>query len=361
MFALRTMVLPSFYHQLVLGQTNISLLNKLDVAVRTSIRKWLALPHDVPGAYFHADSKDGGLAFPSLRWIIPLQRFHRLSKLKGVEDTELPDAMKQFIQLEVKRVEQRLQDHGRSITTMTLYKKRFARLLHKSNDGGPLQKSRNVISQHRWVVDGNLLVSGKDFVLMNKLRINAIPLRSRLARGRVRNRHCRAGCNDAETLHHVLQICHRTHAPRIKRHDACVDYLMRQFDQRLTIVKEPTFQLKTGLLKPDLLIKKESSVIVVDAQVVGERADLDRTHQAKIAKYKVLEKIIRERYRVEKVVFASLTLSSCGIWSGQSFEHLSKLGLLKVKDAEILSTRVLIGGLHMINVFNRSTAVVSNR
>jgi len=361
MFALRTMALPSLYHQLVLGQTNISLLNKLDIAVRTAVRKWLALPHDTPNAYFHADFKDGGLAFPSLRWIIPLQRFHRLGRLKGVEDTELPDAMKQFIQLEVKRVEQRLQDHGRPITTMTLYKKRFARLLHSSNDGGPLQKSRKVISQHRWVVDGNLFVSGKDFVFMNKLRINAIPLRSRMARGRPRDRHCRAGCNDAETLHHVLQICHRTHAPRIKRHDACVDYLLRQLDKRLTIVREPKFQIRTGLLKPDILVRKESSAIVVDAQVVGERADLDRAHQAKITKYRVLEKTIKEKYRVENVIFTSLTLSSRGVWSGQSFEHLSKLGILKAKDAKILSTRVLAGGLHMVNVFNRSTAVVLDR
>jgi len=361
MFALRTMVLPSLYHQLVLGKTNISLLNKLDIAIRTSIRKWLALPHDTPNAYFHADFKDGGLAFPSLRWIIPLQRFHRLKKLKGVEDTELPDAMKQFVQLEVERVEQRLRDHGQFITTMTLYKKRFAKLLHKSNDGGPLQKSRNVISQHRWVVDGNLFVSGKDFVFMNKLRINAIPLRSRMARGRLRDRHCRAGCNDAETLHHVLQICHRTHAPRIKRHDACVDYLMRQLDKGSTIVKEPKFPLRTGLLKPDIIIKKESSVIVVDAQVVGERADLNRAHQAKIAKYKVLEKTIKEKYRVDDVTFTSLTLSARGVWSGQSFEHLLKLGLLKTKDAKILSTRVLVGGLHMVNAFNRWTAVVSNR
>jgi len=361
MFALRTMVLPSLYHQLVLGQTNISLLNKLDVAIRASIRKWLALPHDVPNPYFHADFKDGGLAFPSLRWIIPLQRFHRLRKLKGVEDVELPEAMEQFIQLEVKRVEQRLNDQGRAITTMALYKERFAKLLHQSNDGRPLEKSRKVVSQHQWVVDGNLFVSGKDFVFMNKLRINAIPLRSRMARGRLRDRHCRAGCNDAETLHHVLQICHRTHAPRIKRHDACVDYMVRQVQQKYTIIKEPKFQLKTGLLKPDVLMKRDTSAIVVDAQVVGERAALDQAHRAKISKYKVLEKIIKDKYSVESVVFTSLTISSRGIWSRQSFEHLLKLGILKAKDAKILSTRVLIGGLHMVNVFNRSTAVVLGR
>jgi len=95
-----------------------------------------------------------------------------------------------------------------------------------------------------------------------------------------------------------------------------VDYLLRQLEQKYTIVKERKFQLKTGLLKRDILIKKDSSAIEDDAQVVGESTALDRAHQAKITKYKVLEKVIKDKYSVENVVFTSLTLSSRGIWSG---------------------------------------------
>lgn len=361
LYALRTVILPSLYHQLVLGRTNVSLLNKLDTVMRSSVRKWLALPHDVPSAYFHADVKDGGLSLPSLRWIIPLQRFHRLRRLRAVEDAEVPQAMKDFVQLEVRRMEQRLTDHGQAITTMTQYKKRQAKLLYKSNDGRPLERSRDVICQHRWITDGNLFLSGRDFVNMNKLRINAIPLRSRMARGRVQDRHCRAGCNDAETLHHVLQICHRTHAARIKRHDACVDYLVRHLSEKFTVIKEPKYTTSVGILKPDLLIRWDTSAAVVDAQVVGERAVLEHAHQAKIDKYKILENAIKAKSSVDRVEFTSLTLSSRGLWSKSSLEHLIKLGLLKTKDAKTLSTRVLIGGLHAINIFNRTTAVLPRR
>jgi len=110
-----------------------------------------------------------------------------------------------------------------------------------------------------------------------------------------------------------------------------------------------------------MLIKKNLSAVVVDAQVVDECAALDQAHQAKVMKYKVLGKVIKEKYMVDNIVFTFLTLSSRWIWSGQSFEHLLRLGLLKAKDAKILSSKVLIDGLHIVNVFNRSTAVLPIR
>lgn len=356
LFTLRTVVLPSLYHHLVLGLSNISLLNKLDIEIRKAVRKWLVLPHDVPNAYFHADVKDGGLSIPSLRWIIPLQRLHRIKNLKIIENGVVPDAMKRFNELELGRVEQRLKDHIHNIYTMTDYKQRFARLLHKSNDGRPLLKSRSVDNQHSWITDGNLFVSGRDFVHMNKLRINAIPLRSRMARGRIRDHQCRAGCRDAETLHHVLQLCHRTHEARIRRHNASLDYLLQRQNKNSTIIKEPKFRTDLGLKKPDAIILKDNTAVVIDAIIAGERVDLNATHQAKIDKYIALKPDIQERYSVERVIFTSLTLSSRGIWSEKSFIHLCKLGLLRSGDAKILSSRVLIGGLQIINIFHRMTS-----
>lgn len=357
LFALRTAVLPGLYHLLVLGLTNISVLNKLDVAIRTAIRKWLDLPHDVPKAYFHADVKDGGLSFPSLRWVIPLQRFHRLRNLKIRENREAPEEMKQFVELEIRRVEQRLKDHQFTIKTREGYKKRQAKVLHSSNDGRPLLNSRDVVGQHRWITDGNQFVSGRDFIQMNKLRINAIPLRTRMARGQIRDRHCRAGCNDSETLHHVLQICHRTHAERIKRHNACLSFLVRRLGENVQFSEEPQFRTPTGVLKPDLIVKMDSRAIVIDARIAGERADLHQAHRDKIEKYKVLEEDVKRRYSVDAVVFTSLTISSRGVWSKESYDALRSMKLIKAGDDKILSSRVLVGGLNAIRMFHRTTAV----
>lgn len=357
LFALRTAVLPGLYHLLVLGLTNISLLNKLDILVRTALRKWMDLPHDVPKAYFHADVKDGGLSFPSLRWVIPLQRFHRLRNLKIRENPDAPEEMRQFAELEIKRVQQRLKDHQTLIRTREGYKKRQAKVLHSSNDGRPLINSRDVVGQHRWLTDGNMFVSGRDFIRMNKLRINAIPLRTRMARGQIRDRHCRAGCNDSETLHHVLQICHRTHAERIKRHNACLSFLVRRLGDGVQFSEEPVFQTPAGTLKPDVIVKKDSMAIVIDARIAGERADLQQAHQDKITKYKVLEADVKKRYSVNEVVFTSLTISSRGVWSKDSYNMLRTLKLIRAGDDKILSSRVLVGGLNAVRMFYRTTAV----
>lgn len=357
LFALRTVVIPGIYHLLVLGSTNISLLNRLDVSVRSTNRKWLDLPHDTPTAYFHADVKDGGLSIPSFRWTAPLQRYYRLKGLTIAQDRAAPEAMKRFAQLKVNRAHLLLNNHSVSIMTRDELKARFAKLLHKSNDGLPLQESRKVEQQHSWLTDGNLFVTGRDFIRMNKLRINAVPLRSRTSRGRIRDKQCRAGCNDAETLHHVLQQCHRTHDARIKRHDACLKYLMNRNQTRSAIDVEPHFRTEQGLLKPDFVLKRDTEAIVIDAQVVGERENLDREHKSKARKYVSLEERIKTKYSVTKVVFTSLTLSSRGVWSEKSFQHLTSLKLLHKADAKILSTRALVGGLHAINIFNRRTDV----
>lgn len=55
MFALLVFLIPRLYHQLVLGTTTISALNKVDNIIRHYIRRWLNLPLDVPTAFFYTD------------------------------------------------------------------------------------------------------------------------------------------------------------------------------------------------------------------------------------------------------------------------------------------------------------------
>lgn len=50
LFALESSSIPKLYHQLVLGDVLIGSLNRVNVVIRSAIRKWLNLPHDVPNA-----------------------------------------------------------------------------------------------------------------------------------------------------------------------------------------------------------------------------------------------------------------------------------------------------------------------
>ncbi|CAL7932763.1 unnamed protein product, partial [Xylocopa violacea] len=353
LFALRVMVLPSLYHVLTLGSTNLSRLKKVDNLVRGAARKWLALPHDVVNAYFHANAKDGGLSIPSMRWLMPLRRKERLEALaKGG-----PEPLS-FLAQEIEKARRRLKDGRLELDHRDRIEKRWANLLHSSVDGKALSESRKVLMQNQWVLEGTRFLSGKDFINSVKLRINALPTKSRSNRGRQGDRLCRAGCNAIETLNHIMQICPRTHAARVARHNAIAAYVKRALAKKYeNVVEEPHIKTPSGLRKPDLVAMRENTVLVVDAQVVGEQSDLARAHEAKKTYYKEsIHRELVEKYNTSDIKYTSVTISCRGIWSKQSAEDLIDLKVLNKKDLKVLSSRALIGGLNAYWMFGKTTA-----
>lgn len=134
LFALRVIVLPGLYHLLTLGGTTLSRLKKVDAMTRTAVRKWLCLPHDVPNAYFHASSKDGGLSIPSMRWLMPLHRRVRLQKFVREGQPTEP-----FLTQEIQRTIRRLTENRQDIASVEQLRERWARILHSSIDGKALK------------------------------------------------------------------------------------------------------------------------------------------------------------------------------------------------------------------------------
>lgn len=84
--------------------------------------------------------------------------------------------------------------------------------------------------------------------------------------------------------------------------------------------------------------------------------DLDDAHRRKIAYYQGLAEQIREQHAVTEVTFSSITLSCRGIWSPKSAKQLVDLNILQKKELQIISTRVLIGGLNEFWMFGRMTS-----
>ncbi|KAL0098716.1 hypothetical protein PUN28_020672 [Cardiocondyla obscurior] len=290
LFALRTNVIPGLYHQLELGNVTLSKLRKCDNMIRQAVRTWINLPTDTPNAYIHASIGDGGLGISSLRWTVPLRRLNRLKKLPLAEQpaNSAPGA---FTQNEIKQCENRLKDNQQNIKTSADIYKRWAEQLYTKVDGIGLKESSQVPQQHVWIQEGTRFLTGKDFLQSCKLRINALPTKSRTSRGRPKERLCRAGCNRPETLNHVLQQCHRTHGPRIKRHNAIITYIERGLRrQEYEVSNEPEIHTKAGLRKPDLIAKRGITAILIDAQVVNDQTDLNSAHKQKSELYKDLRK-----------------------------------------------------------------------
>lgn len=216
-----------------------------------------------------------------------------------------------YINIEIQRTIRRLTESGVDYRSSDKLEKRWAALLYKSIDGKGLKESRKTPNQHQWVTEGNRFLSGKDFINATKVRINALPTRSRTARGRVADRACRGGCGKAETLNHVLQVCHCTHRAREQRHQAITSYLKRGLPIKHERVEdEPHFNTSQGLRKPDLIAVKDNQALVIDAQVVGDQIDLDTAHTSKVEKYQPLENAIKDQYTVQHVLFATATLST---------------------------------------------------
>ena len=210
---------------MALGRINIRDIRKADKMVRAFVRQWMALPNNISIGYFHAPVSEGGRGIPSLRWLAP---FHCKDRLLGlVHGRRMENIADPYLAKEIGQCRQRLTENGSTYNTYEEIKKRWAVILHQSIDGSSLKNSHQVTGQHQWVADGTSLLSSRNYINCHKVRIGALPTRSRTTRRRRGDRLCHAGCMALETKNHVLQICPRAHKARIDRHDAVLSYLGR--------------------------------------------------------------------------------------------------------------------------------------
>ena len=140
MFILRTNLIRSLLHKAVLGRMSRGTLVYMDRVSRAAVRGWLRLPRDTPVAFFHAESRDGGLAVHILRYIIPILRRKRMSRMFTSEDsvvrsvTELP-----VYQRDIGRCSAPLSAFGQVIRNGETIRKAMANGLYRSVDGTGLR------------------------------------------------------------------------------------------------------------------------------------------------------------------------------------------------------------------------------
>ena len=365
LWALRTVVVPGLLYRGALGASSGGYLKKIDTIIRQYARRWLHLPMDCPVGYFHASVKDGGLGIHSIRTKSMIDRVARLDRLRnselvhGIEGTR-------YLDLEISKAEQRLKNkQGRLITDKASMEEHWRLLLYESFDGRPLSRSSEVDGQHRWIGEPTRLLSGRDYVNCVKARINAMPTASRTARGRLKDKNCRAGCPNIETLNHVLQICHRTYGARIKRHNAVVDYVAKKLRKKgYEVWEEPKVKDGDVILKPDLIVAKDNLAQIIDAQVIGEQRDLDLAHNDKIIKYGSSTRAVDEIVKLTgcaNIGATSITLNWRGLWGPESASDLLNRKIITNQDIKIMSTRVLVGAVAGMRVFNEATGVYQKK
>lgn len=355
LFALRTVLIPQLYHKLALGSVAIGVLRKTDKLIRYYVRRWLNLPLDVPIAFVHAPPKSGGLGIPSLRWVAPMLRLRRLSNIKWPHLTQ-NEVASSFLEAEKQRARDRLLAEQNELLSRPAIEKYWANKLYLSVDGSGLREAGHYGPQHGWVSQPTRLLTGKEYIDGIRLRINALPTKSRTTRGRHElERQCRAGCDAPETTNHIMQKCYRSHGRRVARHNCVVNRIKRGLEERgCVVIVEPSLQCESGLNKPDLVALRQNHIDVIDIQIVTDGHSMDDAHQRKINRYDRPDIRTELRRRFEAagdIEFHSATLNWRGIWSGQSVKRLIAKGLLSKYDSHIISVQVMRGSLGCFKQF----------
>jgi len=365
LFVLRTHLLPKLTHTLVMHPMLVGLLDRLDRAVRKFLcgkSGILHLPASTPKAFYYAPVKDGGLGLMEFRTTIPALIVRRFDKMNDSPCLAVRAASGNTANMNRIRLAQkfiRRDELGNPVVDCVQIRSYHSEKLHRSFDGKPLMRASEVPSVHSWVADGKLMMTGQAFCESLNIRINALPTLARFLRGQTGRKECRAGCNAVESLQHVLQVCPRTHGPRIMRHDKVANCIVNNLKQRgYQVLEQPRIRTSEGLRKPDIIAIKNAEATVVDV-LIGGSDDPNTAHRSKVTYYQGNQDItvfLRQEYEVERVHFGATVITPQGLLARKSAKTLEQLGLSK-SVWKTLVVRALEHTTYIWHVFNKSTAM----
>jgi len=363
---IRQYVIPRILHRLLLGPTpTASLLEDIDNTIRLKVKYWLRLPQSSPVAFLYASQGDGGLGIPCLRTLIPRIRCGRIDRMRNSSNPDIasicehPSIIKDYSKTQaLGRYRGVNVDSGKS-------EKEFWRTaLTDHYDGVPLKRASDAPFTHNWVRGNVAYLSGREYTQMIHLRINALPVRARLARGRPNlPKTCRIGCPQVETIGH-LGICPSVADVVSKRHNDVVLQLARYLHEvGLTVRREVVYRTDasslTGSLRPDLVINKSDSAYVLDVQIVGPNRNMMEAAALKERKYNV--PIICDALKqFRQIKFGGIIVNTSGVWHAQSVALLSDLGLSKSKIQNI-TCMAMQGTLRVWRAYNAVKRVLDKR
>lgn len=343
-------VLPSLFHQAVLGGSTREELSEIDVQVRHVVREIMHFPHDIPISYMHAPVRCGGLGMPELAVKIPLLRHKRLRRFTEFATTVAPRFKELVYYRQTQHeVDNFLRKNELSIDDHDLMAKYYLSCLDRNCATRGLSEAYHSAHSRAWSGMWSNEISGGDFIKYHLISSCSLPTLARRAWGRLGiNVLCREGCNCTESLNHVLQECKRSHGGRVLRHDRALGLIhnavVRKFGGKFSVEKEPQLQTQQGLRKPDLILHGGNDAIVIDLHIVGMQ-NMKEARQNKVAKYRDIPgftKLVQNKYKVGKVSYESITVSYCGIIEKSSRELLRELNF-SGRDIFRITTSILRG------------------
>lgn len=350
-------LIPRLIYGLVMSAKSKTYLHQIDRRIRAAVRLFLHLPKDVPVAFLYAAVGDGGLEVTCLATMIPRIRRSRLLGVQGAGDGMLEGLVTMTAwKDEVERAGKGVKFKGVTIESRTQERSYWKDQLLQMVDTRGLREARTCAAA-AFIRNPPHFLNGREYVDLIKLRAQALPSKTRCARGRAKDTRCRAGCAFPETHAHIIQVCPRSYAPRLERHNCVASWIAEKMrNDGCTVSEEPRIKVKDEIRYPDLICVKGERAWILNVQIVGEYKSLNSPNEDKIRKYSAPDFVdaVRSEFSVTTVAVHAITATERGLVCPRSAEALGLLGFSK-RDISSLILKVVRGSLRCFYHFMRGT------
>lgn len=362
LYVLRTHLIPKLIHRLTFAPLRVGELERMDVKIRHFLTGdgLLRLPVSTPTEYFHAAVADGGLGLMCLRRSIPAMMLNRFERLQECGDPVVECAAKMDANLmRINRAcgalvcfEDLLGNDRATIQAMSRGG------LYKRIDAAGLEEARTASYAHQWLSSGGIeFLGNRQFIEAVKMRINALPTKSRVYRGLNYSRHCRAGCQLPETNEHMMQRCVSTRNGRRERHNRTVEKLADElrasgYDQ---VLVTPTIRACASIWYPDLVAVRDSTAFVIDVRIIGDQVDFNEAHESKIRKYREVPSFSRRVLdlcpEAAEVKYGAIIINRKGVVGPKTEEFRKKVLRLTTVRMQRVVLEVIFGSVRIYHQF----------
>nr|CAI5866823.1 unnamed protein product [Callosobruchus analis] len=334
-----TYIVPHYLYQLAIAMPSLAQIKLMDQELRVVLKNILHLPQATTNALLYCGKRDGGLGIPRLEWLATS------SALKaGLKFANNPDPAMRALATGTK-LESRLRRMaldariawpltGEEVASYVRTQKKAELRRWKSlgSQGKSAAAFADSTIANAWLRDPSLLKPCRMITAL-KMRTNSCADRAAMSRASaVPDPKCRHCGLQVETLGHILGQCRSTKPQRIRRHDEIKNLIVDELKKKGTgvaITVEPMVAATGGgNLKPDLVVKSQERVFVVDVTVRHEdRENLAQGHNSKLEKYSRLLPQFQQRWAARSAEVLPVVVGTRGAMPRETIKNLKKLGI----------------------------------
>lgn len=359
---LRTYIIPRFIYQLINSELYPTLLRRIDISIRKTIRSILHLPMSLSNEFFYLPFKEGGLQIPDLCQAVGIAKVKLFKKivllgdplLQHLVETQYGSVNEKFIQ-NLKLGGSHTADDINKLKDQQMKEKRasYAEKVHSA--GQEIFATCPLTNQ--WIQGDLRTMKTRIFINSIKLRTNTFETKVTTTRGQNTDKTCRKCHMNDESLMHILQCCPDTKGLRyVRHHKICKKVSQKLSETGFQVYIEKSFPDPNRIgcsLRPDIIAVKNNHAWILDVSAIYERsgATFINAYQTKTNKYEPILASVKDYFQCTGAEVHGLIVGSRGSYYHNQLHIWYKLGLsstdLKFIAIGCMEDSIKIGSLFM--------------